>query len=287
MKKTITQLQFLTNKPTPFHLLSKLTKPKTSSLTVFLLKTPSFFFSSKRFFRQDKYKKTEVKTEKEEGKKEENPKKEVKDEEEGEDFYDLELNKSFKHKVTEEDLEEQNIDFDVFKLSIKDFKEGEYLVLKENKKFHFLFYTLMSVYIVIILFFLRKIYKNKNERRIYRYLFNLLYLIIALMLLTKLIFNIELCKVFVKRIYLLSDGQRIKLKLFNLNEKVVLISKFKRLEKNDVKHINPDILITAIEEGYIVLADEDGFVIPFKNEVVDQNILTKIAKSQGIQVENK
>lgn len=285
MKKSILQLQHLTNKPRYFNLLSKYNKP--SSLSIILLKPPSFLFSTKRFFRQDKYKKTEVKTEKEEVKKEEKPKPNEKDDLEGEVFYDIESNKTFKHRVTEEELEEEKLDFDGFTLSIKDFKDGEYLVLKENSKFHFIYYTLMSVYLVIILYFLRKIYKNKNESRIYRYLFNVFYLIIAIILLTKLIFNIELCRVFVKRIYLLSDGQRIKIKLYNLNEKVFLISKFKRLEKNDVKHINPDILITAIEEGYIVLADEDGFVIPFKNVVVDQTVLTKIAKSQSVQVVNK
>lgn len=285
MKKSILQLQHLTNKPRYFNLLSKYNKP--SSISIILLKTPSFLFSTKRFFRQDKYKKTEVKTEKEEVKKEEKPKPNEKDDLDGEVFYDIESNKTFKHRVTEEELEEEKLDFDGFTLSIKDFKDGEYLVLKENSKFHFIYYTLMSVYIVIILYFLRKIYKNKNESRIYRYLFNVFYLIIAIILLTKLIFNIELCRVFVKRIYLLSDGQRIKIKLYNLNEKVFLISKFKRLEKNDVKHINPDILITAIEEGYIVLADEDGFVIPFKNVVVDQTVLTKIAKSQSVQVVNK
>lgn len=285
MKKSILQLQHLTNKPRYFNLLSKYNKP--SSISIILLKTPSFLFSTKRFFRQDKYKKTEVKPEKEEVKKEEKPKPNEKDDLDGEVFYDIESNKTFKHRVTEEELEEEKLDFDGFTLSIKDFKDGEYLVLKENSKFHFIYYTLMSVYIVIILYFLRKIYKNKNESRIYRYLFNVFYLIIAIILLTKLIFNIELCRVFVKRIYLLSDGQRIKIKLYNLNEKVFLISKFKRLEKNDVKHINPDILITAIEEGYIVLADEDGFVIPFKNVVVDQTVLTKIAKSQSVQVVNK
>lgn len=285
MKKAILQLQHLTNKPRYFNLLSKYNKP--SSISIILLKPPSFLFSTKRFFRQDKYKKTEVKTEKEEVKKEEKPKPNEKDDLEGEVFYDIESNKTFKHRVTEEELEEEKLDFDGFTLSIKDFKDGEYLVLKENSKFHFIYYTLMSVYLVIILYFLRKIYKNKNESRIYRYLFNVFYLIIAIILLTKLIFNIELCRVFVKRIYLLSDGQRIKIKLYNLNEKVFLISKFKRLEKNDVKHINPDILITAIEEGYIVLADEDGFVIPFKNVVVDQTVLTKIAKSQSVQVVNK
>ena len=285
MKKSILQLQHLTNKPRYFNLLSKYNKP--SSISIILLKKPSFLFSTKRFFRQDKYKKTEVKTEKEEVKKEEKPKPNEKDDLDGEVFYDIESNKTFKHRVTEEELEEEKLDFDGFTLSIKDFKDGEYLVLKENSKFHFIYYTLMSVYLVIILYFLRKIYKNKNESRIYRYLFNVFYLIIAIILLTKLIFNIELCRVFVKRIYLLSDGQRIKIKLYNLNEKVFLISKFKRLEKNDVKHINPDILITAIEEGYIVLADEDGFVIPFKNVVVDQTVLTKIAKSQSVQVVNK
>jgi hypothetical protein len=285
MKKSILQLQHLTNKPRYFNLLSKYNKP--SSISIILLKKPSFLFSTKRFFRQDKYKKTEVKPEKEEVKKEEKPKPNEKDDLEGEVFYDIESNKTFKHRITEEELEEEKLDFDGFTLSIKDFKDGEYLVLKENSKFHFIYYTLMSVYIVIILYFLRKIYKNKNESRIYRYLFNVFYLIIAIILLTKLIFNIELCRVFVKRIYLLSDGQRIKIKLYNLNEKVFLISKFKRLEKNDVKHINPDILITAIEEGYIVLADEDGFVIPFKNVVVDQTVLTKIAKSQSVQVVNK
>ncbi len=184
MKKSILQLQHLTNKPRYFNLLSKYNKP--SSISIILLKKPSFLFSTKRFFRQDKYKKTEVKPEKEEVKKEEKPKPDEKDDLDGEDFYDIESNKTFKHRVTEEELEEEKLDFDGFTLSIKDFKDGEHLVLKENSKFHFIYYTLMSVYLVIILYFLRKIYKNKNESRIYRYLFNVFYLIIAIIYLQSL-----------------------------------------------------------------------------------------------------
>lgn len=297
MNRIVIRLHFIKNKKY-INILSNYCNSKVSYKNIYFLQSKSFFIkreNKKQQTKKEKELEEKEKEDEEEAKRkfeEEEAKIRAKDEEErgindvkeGEElYYDLELSKSFKHKKLDKELE-QDVNYDAYKLDYKEFKDGKYLIISEDKNYHFAFYFFNFIYGFVILFLFVKIFNNRDKNKTIKHLWNIIYLSSIILVSTRIYFNYEKSKYLIKRIYLLSDGKRLKLNLYDYSEKTYFISQFKKLDKELLTEISPEILICAVEEGYVMLGNQHFYIIPFRNEIVNQEILTKVCNSENIEI---
>jgi len=173
-------------------------------------------------------------------------------------------------------------------IHIKQFKNDIITILDQDNVNKFFFNISLVCYIACLALLLneiRKGYNNSNQKQWKRYLKILLSLAGIFLILFKFSYKYELSKIMIKNISLQSDGKNINIKYYLPTSEIVNISDFKKVSKQEIFNIDPDIINIAIaEESYLVAVKENLYLIPASSIIYEKEILYQISSSQYINI---
>lgn len=182
----------------------------------------------------------------------------------------------------------QNYNEDRLTLHIKEFKNDSIKVLDQNNfKMTFFGLSIIGYMLVCALLLneIRKAYQNSNQSKWKRCLKVILALLVLTYLVLRFYYKYELSKITIKNISLQSNGQMINIKYFMPKTINVNISDFKKIPKEELFGMDPELINLAMsQESYLVAIKDNAYLVPADSIIYEKDILYQISSSKYINV---
>ncbi len=175
-------------------------------------------------------------------------------------------------------------------LHISRFVDNKLGIITQSKRTIYIYYFSILGYLLFALFLIRvikKTYSNKEQAKWKKYLKYIFSLAIITYICLQLLYFQQVTKIRIQRLFLLSDGKRLQIDYFFPKSQIVKISDFRKIPKQELIHLPPEIITLAMEEeSYLVSFEDNIGLIPAYSIILEKDILAQVASSQNINIIN-